>query len=61
MVEHIDRDELRAKIDRGDPFVLLGVLAPRYYPHSDLPGALTFRPARPPRWRRTCYPTRRPR
>ena len=44
MVENIDRDELRAKLDRGDPVVLLEVLAPRYYRHSHLPGALNLPP-----------------
>ena len=46
MVEHIDRDELRTKIDGGDPFVLLEVLAPRYYWHSHLPGALNLPPGK---------------
>ena len=40
MVAHMWRDELRAKMDRGDPFVLLEALAPRYYQHSHLPEAL---------------------
>ena len=44
MVENIGRDELRAKLDRGDPLVLLEVLAPRYYRHSHLPGALNLPP-----------------
>ena len=44
MVENIDRDELRAKLNRGDPVVLLEVLAPRYYRHSHLPGALNLPP-----------------
>jgi rhodanese-related sulfurtransferase len=44
VVENIDRDELRAKLDRGDPVVLLEVLAPRYYQHSHLPGALNLPP-----------------
>ena len=44
MVENIDLDELRAKLDRGDPIVLLEVLAPRYYRHSHLPGALNLPP-----------------
>jgi rhodanese-related sulfurtransferase len=46
VVEQIDCDELRTKIDRGDPFVLLEVLAPRYYRHSHLPGALNLRPGK---------------
>ena len=44
MVGHIDRDELQTKIDGGDPLVLLEVLAPRYYRHSHLPGALNLPP-----------------
>jgi rhodanese-related sulfurtransferase len=46
VVEHIDRDELRTKIDGGDLFVLLEVLAPRYYRHSHLPGALNLPPGK---------------
>ena len=46
MVEDIGRDELRAKIDRRDPFVLLEVLAPKYYRHSHLPGALNLPPGK---------------
>ena len=44
MVANIGRHELRAKLDRGDPLVLLEVLAPRYYRHSHLPGALNLPP-----------------
>jgi rhodanese-related sulfurtransferase len=46
VVKDIGRDELRAKIDGGDPFVLLEVLAPKYYRHSHLPGALNFPPGK---------------
>ena len=46
MVANIGRDELRAKIDGGDPFVLLEVLAPRYYRHSHLPGTLNLPPGK---------------
>ena len=46
MVEDIGRDELRVKIDRRDPFVLLEVLAPKYYRHSHLPGALNLPPGK---------------
>jgi rhodanese-related sulfurtransferase len=42
VVKRIDRDELRAKIDRGNPFVLLEVLNPWYYRHSHLPVALNL-------------------
>jgi rhodanese-related sulfurtransferase len=46
VVANIGRDELRAKIDGGDPFVLLEVLAPQYYRHSHLPGALNLPPGK---------------
>ena len=46
MVANIGRDELLAKIDGGDPFVLLEVLAPPYYRHSHLPGALNLPPGK---------------
>ncbi len=35
----ISLDELKAKIDRGDDFVLLEALAPEYYRKEHLPGA----------------------
>ncbi len=44
MVANIGREELQAKMDRGDPFILLEVLAPQYYRHSHLPGALNLPP-----------------
>jgi rhodanese-related sulfurtransferase len=44
VVANIGRDELRAKMEGGDPLVLLEVLAPRYYRHSHLPGALNLPP-----------------
>jgi rhodanese-related sulfurtransferase len=46
VVANIGRDELRAKVDRGDPFILLEVLAPPYYRHSHLPGALNLPPGK---------------
>jgi rhodanese-related sulfurtransferase len=46
VVAFIGRDELRAKIDGGDPVVLLEVLFPRYYRHSHLPGALNLPPGK---------------
>ena len=46
MVANIGRDELRAKVVRGDPFILLEVLAPQYYWHSHLPGALNLPPGK---------------
>jgi rhodanese-related sulfurtransferase len=46
VVPKIGRDELKAKIDQGDPFVLLEVLGPQYYRHSHLPGALNLPPGK---------------
>jgi len=46
VVENIGRDELRAKMDRGNPVILLEVLAPQYYRHSHLPGALNLPPGK---------------
>ena len=46
MVANIGRDELKAKMDGGDTVVLLEVLAPRYYHHSHLPGALNLPPGK---------------
>jgi rhodanese-related sulfurtransferase len=43
---NIGRGELRAKIDEGDPIILLEVLAPQYYRHSHLPGALNLPPGK---------------
>jgi rhodanese-related sulfurtransferase len=38
----ISRDELKAKIDRGDRFTLLDTLANQYYRHSHLPRAINM-------------------
>ena len=40
MVENITREELKAKIDRGENFVLVDTMPERYYRHSHLPGAI---------------------
>jgi rhodanese-related sulfurtransferase len=40
MVENITREELKAKIDRGEDFVLVDTMPERYYRHSHLPGAI---------------------
>ena len=42
MVQTIDREELRRKIERGDRLVLLDVLAQEYYDRAHLPGALNL-------------------
>jgi rhodanese-related sulfurtransferase len=46
VVANIGRDDLRARMDRGDPVILLEVLAPQYYRHSHLPGALNLPPGK---------------
>ena len=38
----ISRDELKAKMDRGDRFTLLETLPEEYYRRSHLPGALNM-------------------
>ena len=38
----ITREELKAKMDRGDDFVLLEVLSERVYQRAHLPGAIRF-------------------
>ena len=58
MVENIGRDDLLSKIDRKDPFILLEVLAPRYYRHSHLPGALNLPPGRVAEMAHTLLPDR---
>ena len=39
---HISRDELRAKIESGEEFVLVDALAPMSYARSHLPGAINL-------------------
>ena len=41
-MEHITRDELKAKMDRGEDFVLVDTMAEMYYRHSHLPGAINL-------------------
>jgi rhodanese-related sulfurtransferase len=43
-VGQIDREELRAKIDRGDDFVLVDALSPMSFALSHLPGAVNLTP-----------------
>ena len=42
----VSREELRAKLDRGDDFVLVDALAPIAFARSRLPGAINL----PPDW-----------
>ena len=46
MVSTISREQLRAKIDRHDPFILAEVLAPGQYERAHLPGAVNLPPDR---------------
>jgi rhodanese-related sulfurtransferase len=46
VVANIGRDDLRTRMDRGNPVILLEVLAPQYYRHSRLPGALNLPPGK---------------
>jgi rhodanese-related sulfurtransferase len=41
-VKTITREELKAKMDRGDDFVLLEVLREESYQRAHLPGAIRF-------------------
>ena len=40
----ISRDELKAKIDRGDEFTLVETLPRQTYEHAHLPGAINLPP-----------------
>lgn len=42
MVASITREELRAKMDRGEDFVLVDALGPEHYESSHLPGAINL-------------------
>ena len=46
MTPTITLEELRAKIERGDDFVLFEVLGPMYWRKHHLPGALNMPPDR---------------
>jgi rhodanese-related sulfurtransferase len=45
-VATITREELKAKIDRGDDFGLIEALDEKYYRHTHLPGAVNLPPKR---------------
>ena len=42
MAKKITRDELRAKMDRGEDFVLIEALSWKHYQSSHLPGAINL-------------------
>ncbi len=46
MVETISREDLKAKLDRGDDFVLVETLPEEQYQHAHLPGAVNLPPER---------------
>ena len=41
-MEHITRDELKVKMNRGEDFVLVDAMPEKYYRHSHLPGAINL-------------------
>ena len=46
MVATIKREKLKAKLDRGDDFVLVETLPEEQYRHAHLPGAVNLPPDR---------------
>lgn len=42
MVKNISRGELKAKMDRGENFVLVDTMPEMYYRHSHLPGSINL-------------------
>ena len=42
MLKEISREEMKAKMDRGDDFVLVEALSRRHYEMSHLPGAINL-------------------
>src|SRR5215210_2952050 len=42
MAPNITREQLNAKMDRGDDFVLVEALSPRHFQSSHLPGAINL-------------------
>jgi rhodanese-related sulfurtransferase len=45
-VKQIERNELKSKIDRHEPFVLLETLSPEHFRNAHLPGARNAPPER---------------
>jgi rhodanese-related sulfurtransferase len=43
-VKAVERDELKAKIDRHESFVLVEILSPEHFRHVHLPGARNMPP-----------------
>ena len=56
MVATITRDELKAKMDRGERFKLVETLAPTAYEHAHLPGAINLPPDQVARLAPTLLP-----
>ncbi len=46
MLTTITREELKAKLDRGDAFVLVEALPEETFQHAHLPGAVNLPPGR---------------
>jgi rhodanese-related sulfurtransferase len=49
-MREVTADELLAKLENGDAFVLVDALAPMVYAHSHLPGAINIPPSGLDRW-----------
>lgn len=59
MVGTISRQELKAKMDRGDAFTLVEALDEAYYRRSHLPGAVNLPPTKSATSPPGCYPPTR--
>ena len=46
MIATISREDLKAKLDRGDNFILVETLSEEQYQHAHLPGAVNLPPDR---------------
>ena len=46
MAPTLSREDLKAKLDRGDNFVLVETLPEEQYQHAHLPGAVNLPPVR---------------
>jgi len=42
MIETISREDLKAKLDRGDDFILVETLSEEQYQHAHLPSAVNL-------------------
>ena len=42
MTETISREDIRTRLDNGEPIVLVEALPPKYFDHAHLPGAINI-------------------